>query len=77
MCTEIWVPDERREISNQYDLAKWLRVPVKRLPTSHGHTEQSLRGAVCLCPVDVERALTDAGASFEREADGGYTVRRG
>jgi hypothetical protein len=75
MCVRIWVRPNGPEINNQYDLAKWLGVKVHRLPIGQHYDATALRGALCLCPVDIERALTDASVNFERGDTGDYIVR--
>ena len=78
MCTTVW--GEEVEYDTQCAFAKLVGVPVKRLPLfrSRGgavnYTEQSLVGRCCLCPVDVEKAMTDADIKWKREDTGDYVI---
>jgi hypothetical protein len=74
MCARIWVSPSC-PIDRQYDLAEWLRVKVGRLPVGQHYDATDLRGHLCLCPVDIARALTDASVDFERDETGDYIVR--
>jgi hypothetical protein len=74
MCTV--VHERRAEYATQYELAKRLGVPVKRLPLLPGYPETALLGRVCLCPVDLDAALNRAGIAFTRDAVGDLIIHK-
>jgi len=81
MCIMVWLPNGR-EVGTQRVFAKLVGLSVKRLPLWSSrsgvasYTERSLVGRCCLCPVDVGKAMTDAGMRWHREDNGDYIVDR-
>lgn len=54
--------------TSQYQFSKFLDVPVRSLPLNEGYDETDLVGNSCLCPIDIKKALDDAGHRFERSS---------
>lgn len=79
MCTTVWTP-EGRDVGSQYEFGKLVCVPVKRLPLvtrSDGlvsYTDRSLMGRCCLCPIDIGKALSDAGFKWHQDDCGDYVI---
>ena len=41
--------------TTQYELAKNLNMPVRKLPICEGYPETAIRGNACLCPIDLQK----------------------
>ena len=79
MCIMVWA--DQRDIECQSDFAAFVGVDVERLPLNpltddKGpiYTPQFLDGKHCLCPIDIEMALTRAGLKWRRDDTGDYIV---
>lgn len=70
MCMTVYEPARKADYGNQRELAERLGVSVKRLPLGTGYDDRALLGRMCLCPIDVEAALTTAGIAFRRDDTG-------
>lgn len=80
MCTTIWTMPEGT-VETQADFAKLVGVAADRLPLcpitdDKGpiYNPKFLEGDHCLCPIDLEKAMTDAGIKWRREDTGDYFV---
>lgn len=65
MCVEVWVRPDGPEIETQGQLAKFLRMPVELLHLKPHYPLEARTADACLCPIEVQRVLTEEGYAFE------------
>lgn len=79
MCITVRTVDGRH-VGSQYEFSKLAGVTVKRLPLWRAedgavmHSERSLIGRGCLCPIDIAKALSEARLKWRREDDGNFVI---